>query len=176
VLWRCWLGGRKCIRPVKTEWWVAGVVICLERGADLHMAQLMPLPLAVSCKGPLNGCLFCLFVVLTLMSLLGLYHKILEVGGGGAGPQIFWPRTARACMSKSIRLWVLETRWSFAGHRSVCLLVGTCSAVLWRQLGEQCFEVASSDTVFFLAWNIDTPSLELIRRHAVRSVCYYYIY
>ena len=23
--------------------------ICLERGADLHMAQLMPLPLAVSC-------------------------------------------------------------------------------------------------------------------------------
>ena len=55
------------------------MVICLERGADLHMAQLMPLPLAVSCfskiqigrlvlpfwyrptrvvleKGPLNGC------------------------------------------------------------------------------------------------------------------------
>jgi len=52
------------------------MVICLELGADLHMAQLMPLPLAVSCfskiqigftfllsasrvvpdKGPLNGC------------------------------------------------------------------------------------------------------------------------
>jgi len=49
---------------------------CLERDADLHMAQLMPLPLTVSCfsrsqigftflvpahlgslgKGPLNGC------------------------------------------------------------------------------------------------------------------------
>jgi len=28
--------------------WVAGMVICLERGADLHMAQLMPLPLTVS--------------------------------------------------------------------------------------------------------------------------------
>jgi len=28
------LGGRKGIRPVKTEWWVAGVVICLEQGAD----------------------------------------------------------------------------------------------------------------------------------------------
>ena len=27
----------------------AGVVIYLERGADLHMAQLMPLPLTVSC-------------------------------------------------------------------------------------------------------------------------------
>ena len=26
-----------------------GVVVCLERGADLHMAQLTPLPLTVSC-------------------------------------------------------------------------------------------------------------------------------
>ena len=33
----------------KTEWWGTGVVICLERGADLHMAQLMPLPLTVFC-------------------------------------------------------------------------------------------------------------------------------
>ena len=52
------------------------MVICLERGADLHTAQLMPLPLTVSCfskiligfiflvpahpgspgKGPLNEC------------------------------------------------------------------------------------------------------------------------
>ena len=32
----------------KTERWGAGVVICLERSADLHMAQLMPLPLTVS--------------------------------------------------------------------------------------------------------------------------------
>ena len=65
----------------KTEWWGAGVVICLERGADLHMAQLIPLPLTVSCfskiqigfifwyrltwvvpeKGPLNGCV-CVFL------------------------------------------------------------------------------------------------------------------
>jgi len=33
----------------KTERWGVGVVICLERGADLHTAQLMPLPLTVSC-------------------------------------------------------------------------------------------------------------------------------
>jgi len=33
----------------KTEWWRAGVVIRLERCADLHTAQLMPLPLTVSC-------------------------------------------------------------------------------------------------------------------------------
>jgi len=54
------------------------VVICLEQGADLRMAQLMPLPLTVSCfskiqiglpfwyrltsvvpeKWPLNGCVY----------------------------------------------------------------------------------------------------------------------
>jgi len=33
----------------KTEWCGVGVVICLEQGADLHMALLMPLPLTVSC-------------------------------------------------------------------------------------------------------------------------------
>jgi len=49
VLWRCWLGIRKGIRPVKTEWWGAGMVICLLWGANLHTAQLMPLPLTVSC-------------------------------------------------------------------------------------------------------------------------------
>ena len=31
----------------KTEWWGAGVDICLEQGADLHMAQLIPLSLTV---------------------------------------------------------------------------------------------------------------------------------
>jgi len=30
------------------------VVICLERGADLHMAQLMPLPLIVSCSNKIQ--------------------------------------------------------------------------------------------------------------------------
>jgi len=75
------LVGRQEGHPVckKQEWWGAGVVVCLERGADLHMAQLMPLPLAVCCsskiqigftflvpaypgfleKRPLNGCCCC---------------------------------------------------------------------------------------------------------------------
>jgi len=47
------LGGRKGIRPVKTDWWGAGMVICLQLSADLHTAQLMPLPLTLL---PLNGC------------------------------------------------------------------------------------------------------------------------
>ena len=35
--------------PGKTSTPPLGVVICMERGADLHAAQLMPLPLTVSC-------------------------------------------------------------------------------------------------------------------------------
>jgi len=38
----------------KLEWWGTSVVICLERGADLHMAQLMPLPLTVSCSSKIQ--------------------------------------------------------------------------------------------------------------------------
>jgi len=30
------------------------MAICLERGADLHMAQLMPLPLTVSCSSKIQ--------------------------------------------------------------------------------------------------------------------------
>ena len=41
------MGGKKCIWPVKLEWWGAGVVICRELGADLCIAQLMPLPLTL---------------------------------------------------------------------------------------------------------------------------------
>jgi len=33
----------------KNERWGAGMVICLQQDANLHMAQLMPLPLTVSC-------------------------------------------------------------------------------------------------------------------------------
>jgi len=38
----------------KTVQWCAGVVICLERGADLHTTQLMPLPLNVSCSSKIQ--------------------------------------------------------------------------------------------------------------------------
>ena len=30
------------------------MVICLDRGADLHIAQLMPLPLTVSCSSKIQ--------------------------------------------------------------------------------------------------------------------------
>jgi len=70
------------------------MVICLERGADLHMAQLMPLPLTVSSfskiqilpfwywltrvvpeKRPLNGCVCTVsyFVVLEVIKCNVMY-------------------------------------------------------------------------------------------------------
>jgi len=69
------------------------VVVCLELGADLHTAQLMPLPLTVSCsskiqigftflvladlgspgKRALNGCVFCVCVFLPH----GVYATVL---------------------------------------------------------------------------------------------------
>ena len=43
------VGRQEGHRACKNEMWCAGVVICLERGADLRVAQLVPLPLTVSC-------------------------------------------------------------------------------------------------------------------------------
>jgi len=49
------LVGRQEGHPTcKKQWWGTGVVICLERGADLHMVQLMPLPLTVSCTSKIQ--------------------------------------------------------------------------------------------------------------------------
>ena len=44
--------GRKGILPEKTEWWDAGMAACLGWRADLHITQLMPvpLPLTISCS------------------------------------------------------------------------------------------------------------------------------
>jgi len=95
------LAGRQEWHPAckKTEWWGAGVVICLERCVDLHLAQMMPLPLTVSCsnkiqivfpfwyrltwvvpdKGPLNACApacMCVCVHVTIFRLPCIYIQI----------------------------------------------------------------------------------------------------
>ena len=43
------LGWQEGHLACKTQSWDVGVVVCLGQGADLHMAQLMPLPLSISC-------------------------------------------------------------------------------------------------------------------------------
>jgi len=74
------------------------MVMCLQRGADLHMAQLMPLPLTVSCfskiqiglpfwyrlsrvvleKGPLNGCVCVWFQSTKLSHIESHYPPTFE--------------------------------------------------------------------------------------------------
>jgi len=73
------------------------VVICLEQGADLPTARLMPLPLAVSCfskiqigftflipahpgspgKGPLNGCVYVCVCFMGYISALTYYLLLI---------------------------------------------------------------------------------------------------
>ena len=67
------LVGRREGHPAckKTEWWGAGVVICLGQGVDLHMAQLMPLPLTVSCFSKIQ---------------IGFYRAMLCIRGTSHGP------------------------------------------------------------------------------------------
>ena len=75
------------------------MVVCVDRGADLHTAQLMPLPLTVSCfskiqigftflvpadsgssgKGPLNGCVPVCLSILTVRLLIDLVSVLAVV-------------------------------------------------------------------------------------------------
>jgi len=48
-----WATGRAS--GLQENWCEAGVVICLEQDADLHTAQLMPLPLTVICFCKIQG-------------------------------------------------------------------------------------------------------------------------
>jgi len=129
VLWCCWLGVREGIRPVKTEWWVAGMVICLERGADLHVTQLMPLLLTVSCfseiqiglpfryrltrvvpeKGPLNMCIL-LCVDCDGAGVHGTGRLLQSVA-------VCWARRSWTTRSVSAR----EATWWRHKHRAVGL-------------------------------------------------------
>ena len=87
------------------------MVICLERGADLHMAQLMPLPLIASVKsslvlpfwyrlirvvpdkGPFSGCVCCIWcsyvdviIVEVFMQVCYTAHVFQQLGDA----LLFW--------------------------------------------------------------------------------------
>ena len=88
------------------------MVIYLERGADLHMAQLMPLPLTFSCfskiqivlpfwyqltrvvldKGPLNGCVYVCFICIcnlqdmaSCLSFVLAFRRLTAAAGAASG-------------------------------------------------------------------------------------------
>jgi len=49
ALWCCWLGVNKSIRSIKNEWWGAGVIICLKRGANCYPIIMVWLGYLVHC-------------------------------------------------------------------------------------------------------------------------------
>jgi len=80
--------------------------ICLERSADLHTAQLMPLPLTVSClrkiqigftflvlvvpdKGPLSGCV-CVCISVLLAVIDPFMYVAFSVLSGGSVDVAWW--------------------------------------------------------------------------------------
>ena len=97
VLWCCWLGGRKGIWPIKTEWWGAGVVsvwsevqtciwpswchchsLSLASGKSrLVLTFWYRLTRVVLDKGPLNGCMYicicCLLVYIVCFPTYPLF-------------------------------------------------------------------------------------------------------
>ena len=104
------LVGWQEVRPVTTEWWAVGMVICLERGADLHMAHLMPLSLAlvkswlalpfwyrltwvVLEKGPLNGCV-CICMVKNYLLFVSFCSSSGHVAADNCCYARYWEHTA----------------------------------------------------------------------------------
>ena len=115
-----------------TEWWGAGVVICLEWDADLHVVQLMPLPLTVSCfskiqigftflvlahrvvpdKGLLNGCV-CVFLYWQIKKFINWASMILLHNEDAILLEMLLIATISTC--KLLSLWNLNT-WKVSGY------------------------------------------------------------
>ena len=87
------------------------MVICLKRGADLHMAQLMPLPFTVSCYSKIQ---------------IGFYRAMLCIRGTSHGPVSVGPSvrpsvTSR-CSTKMAKRRITQT----TPHDSPATLVYCC--------------------------------------------------
>ena len=101
VLWHCWLGVKKSIRPEKIDWWGAGVVICLERVADcLHTVQLVPMP----SQNPIISCLIQIRTGLT--SWYSVTQVVLEK----------WPLNGSNSSSSSISITTVIDLYVYSGH------------------------------------------------------------
>jgi len=132
VLWHCWLGGRKGIRPVKN--WVMGCWHgCLGRGADLHIAQQMPLPLTVSCSS--KSRLVLPFLVLPFLVLPFWYLLSTHPSNPGQIPEEQWNGCVCVCVisckmdflhspQHAAQWWAPMTSLSLAGVYCTRALLG----------------------------------------------------
>ena len=165
VLCRCWLGGRKGIRPVKN--WVVGFWRgCLGRGADLHIAQQMPLPLTISCSS--KSRLVLIFLVLPFWYLLtrvvpDMFQK------SSKAVVYYWTYCKWSKVSgqtRDLRPWCswrqLTHSWSRVRHRSHPwrTVVSACSDAVQRSkpmslesshllTGSRCFSMTSLVVVHY---------------------------
>ena len=149
----------------KTEWWGADVVICLERGADLHMAQLMPLPLTVFC-----------------FSKIQTGFTFLVPADPGSSGQMAVKRVC-VCVCVMDCRWrpvtttlqwrhsMLLTPWS-ASTRPASMRTTSCSSTDWmrRSASAHCSSTTASiiqDTALQLQWHAEACSC---REHITNSV------
>jgi len=89
----------------KLMWCDSGMVICLGRSADLHMAQLMPLPLTISCSSVsrlvLPSCKTNLPAFNALMQLIGRqegHPACKQLSGGVLAWLSVWGEVQISCI------------------------------------------------------------------------------
>ena len=137
VLWRCWLGGRKGIRPVKN--WVVGccMVICLERGADLHTVQLMPLPLTVSCFSKIQiGFTFLIPAHLGSPGKRAVKRVYIYIYSLGNPCIESWRRKRKGCGGKDLqKRKVLSLEWKSERVREYQIIVSRLTYI------QQCWQI-----------------------------------
>ena len=73
------------------------MVFCLEQGADLHMAQLMPLPLTVSCFSKIQ------------IGFTFLVPAHLGTPGKRAVKRVCVCVCVRACVRACVHVWVVAS-------------------------------------------------------------------
>ena len=111
------MGSRKGIRSVKN-----GAVICLERGADLHMAQLMPLPLTVMCFSEIQ-----IGFTFLVPAHLGSPGQLLLLPFNGLFSRTTWVSRYQKGKSDLDFTGARDSEWQWhqLGHMQVCTLLQT---------------------------------------------------
>jgi len=186
VLWRCWLGGRKGIRPVKkTEWWGAGwlslwskVQTCIWPSwchchslslASVKSRLVLPfwywLTRVVPEKGPLNGCV-CVCVMVCILAC-SLSKTSLRLYGS-------WPYFAGDWKSRSwlrVRVMVSEDCNAVVGRSDLSLRLIAVCLVIYRWYGNGIVWMCHAKSSPVCSWFAVVIGLHYIHIVYVSTVC-----